>query len=317
MKNKVLLSLVFIILLSFCKEDENNITEPSNTAPKIQKISAFQDTVGINGTTTLVCIANDPDGDSLTYSWSCSAGTFPFGSTGDTVKWKAPDSARSCSISVIVIDGRASDQKSISIEVTEGIPCPGTPSIDYAGKIYNTILIGNQCWLKENLDVGTMIQNISGGYQQTDNGAIEKYCYDNNPLNCETYGGLYEWPEAMQYSTTPGTQGICPNGWHIPTLAEFETLENTVGGDGNALKAIGQGTGGGAGTNTSGFSALLAGARYGGGPFSDLGGYTGFWRSTEGNTLYASTMTLSGHSSYIDLISTSTEGGLSVRCLQD
>jgi len=59
MKNKVLLSLVFIILLSFCKEDENNITEPSNTAPQIQKISAFQDTVKIEGKTLVLGIARD------------------------------------------------------------------------------------------------------------------------------------------------------------------------------------------------------------------------------------------------------------------
>ena len=90
-------------------------------------------------------------------------------------------------------------------------PCPGIPTVTYAGKTYNTVQIGSQCWLKENLDVGTMINSTSSGYQQTNNSIIEKYCYDNNPANCETYGGLYEWPEAMQYSTTPGTKGICPD----------------------------------------------------------------------------------------------------------
>ena len=83
---------------------------------------------------------------------------------------------------------------------------------------------------------------------------------------------MYQWNEAMQYDTTQGVQGICPPGWHIPTMAEFETLSLTVGGDGNALKANGQGAGWGAGTNTSGFSARLAGFRsFVPGDFGDLG----------------------------------------------
>jgi len=102
---------------------------------------------------------------------------------------------------------------------------------------------------------------IQRSQNQTNSGIIEKYCYNNDTNNCNTYCGLYQWNEAMQYVTTPSAQGICPNGWHIPTKAEFEKLANTVDNDGNALKAIGQGTGSGAGTDTSGFSALLAGSR--------------------------------------------------------
>ncbi len=146
--------------------------------------------------------------------------------------------------------------------------------IYYEGTVYNTITIGTQVWLKENLDVGTMIQ---GSNNMGNNETIEKYCYGNDPSNCESYGGLYQWDEAMQYTTTQGAQGICPNGWHIPTLAEFEELKTTVNSDGNALKAIGQGTGNGEGTNTSGFSALLVGYRYTATTFSGLGIATNFW----------------------------------------
>ena len=135
---------------------------------------------------------------------------------------------------------------------------PNCGNVTYDGKIYHTVVIGEQCWLRENLDVGTM---ITGGTNQTNNGLIEKYCYNDNPTNCDTYGGLYQWNEAMQYVITTGTQGICPNGWHIPSFADFATLKAAVGDDGNKLKAVGQGSGGGAGTNTSGFSALLAGYR--------------------------------------------------------
>ena len=68
----------------------------------------------------------------------------------------------------------------------------------YAGKTYNTVQIGTQCWLRENLDVGTM---VLGAQTKPTTSTIEKYCYNNNPVNCATYGGLYQWNEAMQYDT--------------------------------------------------------------------------------------------------------------------
>ncbi|MGA9117539.1 MAG: FISUMP domain-containing protein [Bacteroidota bacterium] len=194
-----------------------------------------------------------------------------------------------------------------------GLPCPGTPTVSWGGKTYNTVLIGTQCWFRENLDIGTM---VPGAQNQTDNGTIEKYCYSDNPVNCDTYGGLYQWIEAMQYDTTEGARGICPPGWHVPTLAEFQTLSATVGGDGNALKAIGQGTGGGAGTNTSGFSALLAGHRYGDGGFGSLGYFGLFWSSTQYDATYARNLFLSYGGAYILLGNYLKAYGFSVRCLQ-
>lgn len=197
----------------------------------------------------------------------------------------------------------------------------GVSKVSYEGKDYNTVLIGDQCWLKENLDVGNMINSTSNGYQQINNGITEKYCYNNNPANCETYGGLYEWSEAMQYSTTPGTRGICPPGWHIPTLAEFETLKATVNNDANSLKAIGQGYGQGTGTNTSGFSALLTGRRnpYGSGSFTGLGTVIYFWISTEYLDWvdYAYDLQLFDSSGIIGQGATTKDYGFSVRCIKD
>ena len=197
---------------------------------------------------------------------------------------------------------------------TMGEPCPGTPTITYEGKTYNTVQIGDQCWLRENIDVGT---RIDGSQNASDNGVIEKYCYNNDPANCTTYGGLYQWNEAMQYLTTEGAKGICPSGWHVPTYAEFETLIAEVNNDGNALKEIGQGTGGGAGTNTSGFSALLAGFRDYDGYFLSLGDYTGIWSSTEYSAAYAYDLTLYTSVSSIILYFNFKEYGISVRCLKD
>jgi len=192
--------------------------------------------------------------------------------------------------------------------------CPETPTVTYSGKTYNTVKIGNQCWLKENLNVGTM---INGNQDQTDNSIIEKYCYGNNPANCNTYGGLYQWDEAMQYTTSEGSQGICPPHWHIPTNVEFETLKASVNNDGNALKAIGQGYGDGAGTDTSGFSALLAGGRNDNGFFSILGWFTHFWSSTEISTSNAYRMDLDSSGSSITLYSTEKDFGYSIRCLKN
>ena len=90
-------------------------------------------------------------------------------------------------------------------------------------QIYNTIEIDDQCWMAENLNIGTM---INGAEEMTNNSIIEKYCYENDPENCEIYGGLYQWNEMMQYTLTQSTQGICPDGWHLPSDAEWFELEN-------------------------------------------------------------------------------------------
>jgi len=91
-----------------------------------------------------------------------------------------------------------------------------------------TVTIGTQVWMKYNLNVGT---RIDGATNQADNGVVEKYCYNNLESNCTTYGGLYQWNEAMQYSTSEGIQGIAPAGFHIPTDAEWTTLTTFLGGE--------------------------------------------------------------------------------------
>lgn len=120
------------------------------------------------------------------------------------------------------INNPASSNQITMVVIT---PCPGIPTVNYNGKTYNTVQIGNQCWLRENLNVGIMINNSQ---DQTDNGIIEKYCYENNNGNCDTYGGLYQWGEIMEYISVPGTNGICPDEWHIPTDEEFKILEGNV-----------------------------------------------------------------------------------------
>jgi uncharacterized protein (TIGR02145 family) len=195
-----------------------------------------------------------------------------------------------------------------------GVPCPGMLTVKYAGKTYNTVQIGNQCWLRENLDVGII---IDGTQEQTNNSMIEKYCYNNDPAKCDTLGGLYLWNEAMQYSTAEGSCGICPSGFHIPTYAEYQTLNAAVGGDGNSLKKEDQGSGAGQGTNITGFSALLSGTRYHGGYFYGLGYTTYFWSSSENYTNLAYYMNLYYYASDVYLNDNYKEFGFSVRCVKD
>lgn len=193
----------------------------------------------------------------------------------------------------------------------------------YGGEVYPTVLIGSQCWFARNLNIGT---RINGSQNAADNGIIEKYCNGDNENNCNTYGGLYQWNEAMQYETTSGAKGICPTGWHIPTIAELTTLSNAAGGvstGGNALKAIGQGvyqspSANGIGTNTSGFSALLGGYRQ---PFvayyGNIGANAYFLSSSEMNSTYTNYMYLLYNYSTITLTFIEKDFGFSVRCLKD
>ncbi|MCD4681222.1 MAG: hypothetical protein K8S00_12630 [Bacteroidales bacterium] len=115
--------------------------------------------------------------------------------------------------------------KTYTVQFATNIPCPGTPSINYEGQIYNTVQIFSQCWMKKNLNVGI---RIDAPLPQTDNDTIEKYCMGDDPMICDIVGGLYFWDEMMKHNTQTGGQGICPPGWHIPDDLEWQVLEGNV-----------------------------------------------------------------------------------------
>jgi uncharacterized protein (TIGR02145 family) len=189
------------------------------------------------------------------------------------------------------------ESKSYTFQFATNISCPGTPTVEYEGQVYSTIQIFSQCWLKENLNAGNM---IPGNQEQLNNGVLEKYCYNNDPANCDDFGGLYQWTEMMQYTTQPGVQGICPPGWHLPTDEEWKVLEGAAdsqygmgdptwdyieyrGFDVGANLKSETGWIAGNGNDLYGFSGLPAGQGYGSGGFSLLGNGGYFWTSLEGN----------------------------------
>jgi|GEM_PF-927319 len=187
---------------------------------------------------------------------------------------------------------------------------------DYDGNVYHPVTIGSQVWLKENLNSvhysdGTVIP-----------GAV---AYDDSDSTAAVYGRLYTWNAAMKNSLTPGAQGICPDGWHVPKHSEWTALDNFLGGSlvaGGMLKEEGlehwlpPNTGA---TNSSGFTGLPAG-EYDGHQsmqFQFLGMAAVFWTSTQAS----STMAMERYLSYDDEISGSLNWyktmKYSIRCIGD
>lgn len=199
----------------------------------------------------------------------------------------------------------------------------GDTIIDYRdGRPYRTVQIGTQCWMGKNMAVGT---NLHGGQTMMNNNVIERYCFDNDTNNCNTFGALYQWDEAMQYSSVEGAQGICPKGWHIPTDQEILTLELYLGMDASVSTMINFWRGSNQGwqlspQGTSGFNANYTGLRYDYGVFYNQGNFEFIYTSTTNasNSMLAWRRCLSTSDSTIGRFNnTMKTTGASVRCLKD
>jgi uncharacterized protein (TIGR02145 family) len=187
------------------------------------------------------------------------------------------------------------------------------PFIDVRdGKSYNTVLIGTQCWMKENLNY----QTASGSF-----------CYDNNPSNCNTYGRLYYWDVIMNgenssNSIPSGVQGICPTGWHIPSDAEIGLLSESLGGGAIAGKKMKDPAHWDPtyANNESGFSALPGGLRLPPGYCESVGDKAYFWASSwfdNGSYSGGDFYSLENTSNSITRFYFNSSGGMSVRCLKN
>jgi len=182
------------------------------------------------------------------------------------------------------------------------------------GKVYGFRQIGTQVWMTQNLDYAPL----------TATGAdSSSWCYDNLAANCAKYGRLYTWATAMEGSTKLGAQGVCPNGWHVPTYGDYDVLSKFVD---NADDLQNDWTSGTSlksdstwlefpGTDLFGFRAL-AGGYYAESGFYSLDKMALFWSSSMSYQPWASYRALTSWSGFSEGWHSKSDG-YSVRCIQD
>jgi len=199
--------------------------------------------------------------------------------------------------------------------------------IDFDGNEYETVKIGEQVWMVENLKVthyrnGDTIPHIvvDGDWDGLSSSA---YCYySNNVSNLETWGALYNW------FAVDDSRSISPDGWHVPTDAEWETLYRYVnnngypGIEGQVLKSIDGWNSSGNGTDNFGFTGLPGGLRRSndGGGYNWLGNRGYFWSATEYTSGPAGVgwyWLLRYDESDISRLYGSKRYGFSIRCIKD
>ncbi len=195
---------------------------------------------------------------------------------------------------------------------------------------YTTARIGDQCWMTQSLRTKSKPDGtcINDGLTppcpdaSSDDNNDGRSCYDDSEGRCEVEGALYTWDAAMNGSTTSGAQGLCPDGWHVPTDAEWHTLENGLTGeldtcDPNRIDTL-DCVPAGTSLQISGgslFEAALAGWRSGGKTFEERGNMVWFWTSTAASGAQVRRLD-SGQTAVYRLDITPTQN-LSLRCIMN
>ena len=215
----------------------------------------------------------------------------------------------------------------------------GQTVTDYDGNVYNTVQIGNQCWMQQNMKAthyhdGTAISNITDNNEWGalgNNNIDDAYCaYNNDNNNIDIYGAIYTWAAAMgdnavsSSSNPSNVQGVCPDGWHIPSDLEYTQLTDFLGGDtiaGSKMKDFDLWATTDSLNNSSGFSLLPSGYRNGEGTslgvFYSLTYNAYLWSSTESNGSTAYVRKLHHNDSIVERLYLYKSHGFSVRCVKD
>ena len=225
------------------------------------------------------------------------------------------------------------DTLNIDIRYNEGVDVKGNGEIcddrDDLYQVYKYVKIGTQTWMAQNLNYPYLKPTAGGAGVGLDSSS---FCYDDDPANCEKFGRLYVWSAAIdsaaldaagtvcgdgnQCTFTDDVQGVCPDGWHLPSKAEVEALAtydgNTINTISSKLKATTTWTT--PGSDDYGFSALFVGYRY----KSSYGKYyTSFWSSDNSFTKEAYGIFLYESDGNSNTGTIYKYYGLSVRCIKD
>jgi uncharacterized protein (TIGR02145 family) len=189
----------------------------------------------------------------------------------------------------------------------------------YQGYLYETVLIGEQCWFaeslrSENYENGDAIPaGLDGSeWYNMSEGAVA--VMGEIDSNLEVYGRLYNW-----YAVNDA-RGVCPSGWHVPSNGEWTVLTDHLGGEsvaGYHMKADYGWFNGGNGTNSSGFSGLPGGYRDFYGDFYNVGHRSEMWSSTPYESDQAWAWSLTNSSTSLNSGISALNMGFSVRCIQD
>lgn len=179
------------------------------------------------------------------------------------------------------------------VKIKFAAECPSEFTDERDGINYHAKRYGKQCWMTENLR-----------YQGNE---IDWWCYDGHPDNCEKLGVLYQWKTAMNFSTREKSQGVCPEGWHVPSDEEWIDLLTQFNNDGKVLQTGGE----------SGFGVQMSGTRYTNGKFFNKGEYAYYWTSTAKNDKTAWNRYFLSKSASSDHYATDKYHSFSVRCIKD
>lgn len=215
---------------------------------------------------------------------------------------------------------------------TTEMECPETVT-DIEGNTYDVVKIGNQCWMAQNMRyLPSVVDHNTGSYTTP---YYYVYGYNGNNVSeakatvyYDIYGVLYNWPAAMNGSASSssnpsGVQGVCPTGWHLPSVAEWTQLTNFLGGvvsAGGKLKETGTehwnspNTGA---TNETGFTARPGSYRNNIGATFDPGVYGYWWTSTENSTENSWYKSMSFNSTTVSGYHSIKELGRYIRCIKD
>jgi len=211
---------------------------------------------------------------------------------------------------------------------------------DIDGNVYYTVTIGTQTWMFENLKTtkyrnGEAIGTTTPATKDISGESAPKYqwAYNGDEGNASKYGRLYTW-----YAVND-SRNIAPAGWHVPTDAEWTTLENYLIANGYNYDSTTTGnkiakslaattdwnSNSGTGTigndltknNSSGFTALPGGYRVGSGAFDLVGSRGCWWSSTEWTTTMGWSRNLLYYGGNLYRYTSTKSDGFSVRCVRD